>query len=130
MKHKTKNKHRVKTNKLLSQKIMITLIILFLLVSMYFVSSNPPSAFQVKINSPQNKTYYVNNVILNVSSNFLASEIFQSIDNSPVFTECSNCTGFVRYDLIFNNGAHDIKIYAKDFHGRITLNEIQFAIQK
>jgi hypothetical protein len=88
------------------------------------------NGFEVKILSPQNETYNITNVILNVSVTSLSSEIFRSIDNNPNATECNNCTGFTRYNLIFSNGTHDIKVYAENPNGVLVMDEIEFSIQK
>jgi hypothetical protein len=88
-----------------------------------------PEQFKIAIYSPLNQTYYTKNIILNVSSNFLASEVFRSIDNSPNIMECMNCTGFTRYSLIFPDGAHIIKAYARDFENRVVEASVVFTVQ-
>jgi len=88
-----------------------------------------PEQFKIAIYSPLNQTYDTENIILNISSNFLASEVFRSIDNSPNITECMNCTGFTRYSLIFPDGAHIIKAYARDFENRVVEANVAFTVQ-
>lgn len=128
MKKKTGYKKKFRVH---SQVILI--VCFFAIVaglSLYKLVQNSQTNKILTIHNPKNETYSQYNIVLNVSSSVLVSEISRSIDNSAYATECFNCTGFTRYNLVFADGEHNIKVYAKDLQGNLVSDEIEFTIKK
>jgi hypothetical protein len=116
--------------------IFITIFTIFLFI--FILTSFKPvkeveeiqeGLFRITITSPLNKTYHTKNIIFNVSTNFLASEIFWSMDPRFNITECMSCTGFTRYSLIFPDGAYMIKFYAINSENRVFENVVSFTVK-
>lgn len=128
-----KRKRKIKNIRLSFNKIAISIFsILVLLIIFYSNVFKTPHYFPLilTIHSPLNQTYDSSNVTLNVSSNLLAFEIFRSVDNESNMTECMNCTGFTRYNLIFLPGVHNIKVYARNFDNSLAYSFVLFYVKK
>jgi hypothetical protein len=85
---------------------MVIVVFVLLLVGIVAYSSSCP---ELKIVSPENKTYPEGRVILSVKADEIA-DIYSRIDGSSEIFECGKCNSVTRYDLYFSKGFHKIEI--------------------
>ena len=85
---------------------IVIIVFVLLLVGIVAYSSSCP---ELKIVSPENKTYPEGRVILSVKADEIA-DIYSRIDGSSEIFECGKCNSVTRYDLYFWKGIHKIEI--------------------
>jgi len=80
------------------------------------------------IESPLNKTYYTNNVLLKVSASNVTTWMGDSIDNGRLFIACYNCDSYWASFLKFENGTHVFTVYAGDYENKTTKKSVIFTV--
>jgi len=86
------------------------------------------SSFQLNIESPENKTYLQENIIIQVSTSESAQWMMNSIDGDRNITACYNCDSYSVYYLKFQRGTHTIQVYASDYQNNIISSTAIFTI--
>ena len=81
----------------------------------------------VTIFSPVNTTYDMKTVFLMANSGEVAREMNESIDGaSPAFV-CADCS-YIAHNITFENGDHNITVYATDYAGNTGNATVHFTI--
>lgn len=129
----------LKKRKVKKLKIFFVCIILFIIFLGAFISVKLKSVEKteeisegqlgISIESPLNQTYYIENIILKVTTSKTAKWIADSIDGSKNLTTCYSCNSYTVYYLIFGKGTHAIKVYASDFEDKITKSSVIFTVK-
>ncbi len=84
----------------------------------------PPS---VTILSPVNTTYDVKTVFLMATADEVAREMNESIDGASPSFVCADCS-YIAHNITFENGEHNITVYATDYAGNTGNATVHFAV--
>ncbi len=84
----------------------------------------PPN---VTILSPINTTYDVKDVFLMANAGEVARDMNESIDGGPSAIVCADCS-YIAHDITFENGYHEITVYATDYAGNTGNATVGFTV--
>ena len=90
------------------------------------VDSDPPI---ITFNSPvDGATYNDEDVLLDVSTNEMASSMKRAFDEESLRTLCGNCNHATMTKTRMGDGLHTVRVQAKDLAGNIAEEEISFIV--